>query len=407
MKNEENLASLIAAVLTDMKNRGYSESMLRKHQVAYSRLERYSASANAEDYSTAIGGQFIKFVKDNNRSLSKGMILYYESSIRRLDSVLTGVEWKRIGRPCHEYARSCYDNVVTEFEDYLHRSGRTKRRIRKITGTAAMFLANVEETGCSQIKSITAEMIIEGFEQASDKPGFRDKIGTFFQYAYNRGITTQNLRYLIPTVVRHQGVPSAYSPEEVEQLLSAIDRSTPKGKRDYAIILIAARLGLRASDIANLRFENLKADKIELVQFKTKQPLTTVLTTEVKDAILDYTDNGRPKTSDDLIFLDYGGYKAIDTNNIYSLTRRAFIRAGVDCGSRKKGPHALRASLATALLAEGNDYPTIQRVLGQANIESTKFYAKADTEQLRKHAIPVPLPSGNLSVLLAGRDGAR
>jgi site-specific recombinase XerD len=407
MKNETNLASLVTAVLADMENRGYSESMLRKHQIAYGRLERYSVGVNAEKYSTAIGEQFIEFVKDSNRSLSRGMILYYERSVRRLDSILSGVELKRIVRQCNDYAKSCHDSAVAVFEDYLRRTGKTERRIRRIAGTTAAFLANVEQMGCAQTESITAEMIIATFEQASDKRGFRDEIGTFFQYAYNRGMTTQNLRHLIPTVVRHCGVPSVYSPEEVERLLAAVDRSAPNGKRDYAIILIAARLGLRASDIAGLRFENLKADRIELVQFKTKQPLTTVLTTEVAKAIFDYTDNGRPKTSDGHIFLDHGGYKAMGTSGIYSLTQRAFVRAGVDCGSRKMGPHALRASLATALLAEGNDYPTIQRVLGQANIESTKFYAKAGTEQLRKHAIPVPPPSGNLAALLAGRGGER
>jgi site-specific recombinase XerD len=249
-------------------------------------------------------------------------------------------------------------------------------------------------------------MIITGFEQTTDKVGFRDGIGTLFQYAYTRGMTKQNLRHLIPTSKRHYGVPSIYSPEEVEQLLDSIDRSKPSGKRDYAIILIAARLGLRASDIANLRFENLKADKIEIVQVKTKQPLTTVFTSDVKDAVRDYVDNSRPKSKDNHIFLACRGYKAIGTQAITSLTRQAFARSGIICGSRKMGPHSLRSSLATALLTEGNDYPTVQLALGHVNIESTKFYARADIEQLRSHAIPVPLPTGNFAALLAGRSDA-
>ncbi|MDR0821131.1 MAG: tyrosine-type recombinase/integrase, partial [Oscillospiraceae bacterium] len=214
--------------------------------------------------------------------------------------------------------------------------------------------------------------------------------------------TTQNLRHMIPMSVRHHRVPSVYSPKEVEQLLKVVDRTTVKGRRDYAIILIAARAGLRASDIANLRFGNLKTETIDIIQFKTKRPLKTILTDELMSAINDYADNGRPQSTDDHIFLDDGGYKPIEANNVYALTRRAFERADIDCGSRKKGPHSLRASLATALLAEGNDYPTIQRVLGQASIESTKSYAKADVEQLRNHALSVPLPSGNLAALLFG-----
>jgi site-specific recombinase XerD len=270
----------------------------------------------------------------------------------------------------------------------------------------ASFLAWLERRNCSQLKAITAEMIIEGFEAATDKPGFRDTIGTFFQYTYNRELTVQNLRYLIPIFVKHRGVSSVYSTEEVERLLAAVDRTTSKGRRDYAIILIAARLGLRASDIANLRFGNLKTETIEIIQFKTKQPLTTVLTSELMTAINDYANNGRPQSTDDHIFLDDGGYKPIEASNIYALTRRAFERTDIDCGSRKRGPHSLRASLATALLAEGNDYPTIQMVLGQESIESTKSYAKADIDQLRNYAISVPLPTGNLARLLFGEGDA-
>jgi site-specific recombinase XerD len=267
--------------------------------------------------------------------------------------------------------------MVREYEDYLIRTGRTVKRVRRLVGMAAEFLRKIEQFSCSRIESISTEMILSCFEQATDKPNFRNSIGTFFQYAYNRGMIESNLRHLIPSVVPYRGVPSVYSPEEVEQLLASIDRSTEIGKRNFAIILIAARLGLRASDIANLRFDNLKADKIEIVQFKTKQPLTTTLLDEVKDAIFDYVDHGRPQSSAVQIFLNEGGYGVIEAGNIYALTRRAFIRSGIECGIRKMGPHSLRASLATALLSEGNDYHTIQKVLGQMNITVNKILRKS------------------------------
>jgi site-specific recombinase XerD len=204
----------------------------------------------------------------------------------------------------------------------------------------------------------------------------------------------------MPSIVRHHCVPSVYSPEEVEQLLASIDRETAIGKRNYAIILIAARLGLRTSDIVNLKFENIKKERIEIIQFKTKQPLTTVFTDEIKDAISDYVDNGRPQVSEPHIFLHKGGYGAISTGAVRRITQRAFAKSGIICGNRKTGLHSLRASLATALLSEGNDYPTIQKVLGQEHIQSTRFYAKADIEQLRAHAISVPPPTGNFAALL-------
>ena len=325
---------------------------------------------------------------------------FIKNSIRRLDCLLSGVEWEPLRRKKHDYAKSCYDSVIHNYENYLVKTGKTVRRVRALVHTTARFLATVERLGCLQIESISAEMILTGFKQTTDKISFRSSIGMFLQYAYNREMTKSNLRHLIPTVVRRHSVPSIYTPEEIEHLLASIDRTTELGKRNFAIILIAARLGLRASDIANLRFDNLKAGKIKIVQGKTKQPLTTMLSDEIKEAIFDYVDHARPQSCASHIFLNKRGYGVIQVGNISSLTKRALIRSEIDCGVRKMGPHSLRASLATALLSEGNDYPTIQKVLGQSNIQSTKFYAKADIEQLRTHAIPVPLPSGNFAALL-------
>jgi site-specific recombinase XerD len=263
-------------------------------------------------------------------------------------------------------------------------------------------MAFAERYGCSQINEINMEIVLAGFERATRKDGFRQAVGAFLQYSYNRKMIKSNLRHLMPSIVRHHCVPSVYSPEEVEQLLASIDRQTAIGKRNYAIILIAARLGLRTSDIVNLKFDNIKKERIEIIQFKTKQPLTTVLTDEIKDAISDYINNGRPQISDPHIFLHKGGYGAISTGAARRITQRAFAKSGIVYGNRKTGLHSLRASLATALLSEGNDYPTIQKVLGQEHIQSTKFYAKADIEQLRTHAIAVPPPTGNFASLLRG-----
>ena len=400
MKNEAKVIPMIQSVIASMEARGYEKSTLIAYQNMYSRLERYCESINVDEYSATIGQQFIEFVQLHNPSMGDVIFRHYKSIILRMDCLLSSTEWEPQWYKKHAYAKSCYDSVIHEYKDYLVRAGKSIKHAHRLVQMAAKFLAMIEQLGCSQIELISAEMIFAGFKQATDKDTFRSTIGAFFQYAYNRGMTELNLRYLIPMVVRHHAVPSVYSPEEVEQLLASVDRKTKIGKRNFAIILIAARLGLRASDIANLRFDNLNAGNIEIVQVKTKQPLTTTMLSEVKDAIQDYVDYGRPQSSDPHIFLNDGGYGVITANNISNLTRCAFMHSGIDCGIRKMGPHSLRASLATALLSEGNGYSTVQKVLGQINIQSTKSYAKAGIEQLRIHAIPVPPPSGNLAALL-------
>lgn len=200
----------------------------------------------------------------------------------------------------------------------------------------------------------------------------------------------------MPSVVRHQTVPSVYSVSEVEQLLESVDCSTRIGKRDYAIVLIAARLGLRASDIAGMTFDCLceATSTIRIIQAKTKKLLILPLLDEVKSTLIDYINEVRPISQDTHIFLNMDGLKAISPTNVGQVVERGLHQSGIDCGKRRVGSHSLRASLATALLGEGVDYSIIQRVLWQSEIQSTKSYAKANIEQLRVNSLPVPSPTG-------------
>jgi site-specific recombinase XerD len=401
MRSKVKVESLIQEVMTDLEMRGYKKATLDSHWVMYRRLQKYCAVIGADEYTEAVGQSFMEFVIAWNPKIGYISLLGYTDGIRKLNCTLSRTEWRRSGKRS-DYAKSCYDSVIRDYEIYLTRAGKSDNNIRKLVRRTAEFLALVEELGCTKIKCITAEMILTGFNQATSKGCFRTNIGTFLQYAHNREMTESNLRHIIPTVVRHHSVPSVYSPEEVERLLNCIDRSTEVGKRNYAMILIAARLGFRASDIANLQFDNIKAGKVEITQIKNEQPLTLMLSDEVREAIRDYVDNGRPPSSSPHIFLNKGGYGAITSGNVSNSTRKIFKKSEIDSAGREVGPHSLRASLATALLSEGNSYHTIQKVLGQLDVQSTKYYAKADIEQLREYAISVPPPSGNFEKLLDG-----
>lgn len=405
MKNEIEIASITQSAMVLLEAHGYSSSILVKHRDTYHRLQRFCSSKGINEYTETVGQQYIDFVLVCNPSLCGSTLRQYKNSIRRLDCLLLDTEWEPLRHKVHEYSCSCFDNVIREYESYLVKKGKTREHVRNLVRMAAGFLKLMDQFGCTQIASITSEMILLGFNQAASKYNYRLYIGTFFQYAHSRKMTEIDFWSLIPPVVRHHGLPSVYSPQEVEQLLATIERVTELGKRNYAIILIAARLGLRASDIAGLRFDNLKSEAIEIIQSKTKQPLKITLLDEVKEAIFDYVDHGRPQSPTSYIFLNVGGYGIISARNISVLTRRTFMRSGIVCGNRKTGPHSLRASLATALLSEGNDYNTIQRVLGHSNIQSTKSYAKVDIEQLRTYAIDVPPASRNFAALLAGEVG--
>jgi site-specific recombinase XerD len=292
--------------------------------------------------------------------------------------------------------------LVSTYESYLHKTGKTTSNTRERVHQVARFLQFVEQNGCEKLSDLSVTCIYDAFNAVINKGGFRKSIGAFLRYAKTYGLVAPDLIPLMPEVPRHVGIPTVYSIEEIEQLLASIDRLTLNGKRDYAIILIGARLGLRACDIANMTVDCLHWENhiIELVQAKTKRPLKLPMIDEVESALYDYINNGRPQATSGRIFLCRHGYGAVSPHLISMIVRRAFKRSGIEIGNRKHGPHALRSSLATALLHEGNDYPTIQKVLGHNDIQSTKSYARADVELLRDIAIQAPMPEGTFAELL-------
>jgi integrase len=110
------------------------------------------------------------------------------------------------------------------------------------------------------------------------------------RYLYGQGIITTDLNTVVPKLryCKKAKIPSAYSKDEIERMVNSIDRGNPRGKRDYALILLAARLGLRASDIANLTFSSFKWDRnlIEVAQQKTGEPVTLPLLNDVGEPLL-------------------------------------------------------------------------------------------------------------------------
>lgn len=403
LKENGNLSDIITRTLADLNNRGYKASYINHHRLIYLALRHHCTENSVDNYSETVGEQFLNTVKAQKPYLRHHSMNEYRMAVRRLNCTLTKTEWRPYVERNVPYENSCYNNIVTEYEIYLYRKGKTKWDVRSHMHNVARFLRFAEQQGCCKLIDLTPKCIFDAFQNSSNKCGFRNIISKFLRYAYNYKLIDANLSLIVPGVHQHTPVPTVYSLDEIEELLASIDRSTEKGKRNYAIILIAARLGLRACDIAGMKFSclHLETSTIEIKQLKTKQPLTLPLLDDVKSAIYDYINNGRPPSNDEHISLNLRGYGAVSPPNVQSIVRSAFANTKINFGNRKRGPHALRSSLASALLVEGNDYPTIQKVLGHRNIQSSQSYVKVDIERLRLNALPVPQPTANYEMLLA------
>lgn len=194
----------------------------------------------------------------------------------------------------------------------------------------------------------------------------------------------------MPSVSKSAKVPSTWSEEELRSMIAVIDRNSPIGKRDYAMILLACVLGLRIGDIKNLRFKNFdwEGKKISLIQHKTHKPLMLPLPDVVGWAVIDYIKNGRPAYYEsDIIFLKHmPPFDPIcDNNHMEQRITLYSRRAGIDSRKKKRsGFHSLRHSTASMLLEMETPLPVITEILGQSSPDITAVYLKTSIQKLQE-----------------------
>ena len=180
----------------------------------------------------------------------------------------------------------------------------------------------------------------------------------------------------------------------LDEIAARAPSRNPLTRRDRAVFLLAAVLGLRVGDIAGLRLNQIdwRAQRISLPQAKTQTQVDLPMPAEVKFALLDYLKHDRPASSDEHVFVrtmaPYGPHPS--PRALYHVVANAFTRAGIDVSGRRHGPHALRHSLAVRMLGDNTPYPVIGAVLGHAGVESTRTYLRVDIEHLRPLALEVP-----------------
>jgi site-specific recombinase XerD len=219
------------------------------------------------------------------------------------------------------------------------------------------------------------------------------RLRNYLRYLYQEGIIEHDLCKSLPhmRITRNPFIPSVWKQTDVKKLLESIDRHNPKGKRDYAILLLVARLGLRVGDIRTLKLSALNWNRklISIIMQKTKQSLELPLLDDVGWAIIDYLKNGRPQTISDFVFIRHKAPydRFSDHNCLHKMLVRHKIRAKIEITDQKHGLHSLRSTLALALLENGTPLPIISEALGHQSIQTTSIYLKIDMNGLRNCVI--------------------
>lgn len=394
---EGEINTLIGAVKGELKKRRYSDSYIGGLSTVWNRLTKYLKKRNTSVYSAKIGLNFLE--AEYGITVYKNPSQKDKFNIRAInilsDYLLHGMIFPRKRQEARTYPPK-FQKLFQRYIDQKRVDGLSNDTLLSYDIYLSRFSDYLESRGIADIREMD-ETVVLGFSETFIRysPSVihctLSVLRTFFHYLFENGIVSKNFAYSVPRDRYRQQtkVPSAYPKEDVEKVLKSIDRGNPKGKRDYAIVLIAARLGIRAQDICDLSFDNLKWEKntIELLQTKTKKPIILPLLHDVGLAIIDYLKYARPECEyDNEIFLRLTPpLGKLQAPTLHSIVKQHMHNAGIRMENGKKhGPHALRHSLASALLEENTPLPIISEVLGHSTTQSTSVYLKIDVNQLRK-----------------------
>lgn len=401
--NQLPATELIKATKEELLKARYTNLSLRVIERVWINLEQYLQSNGIDYFTMDVGMTFLEEryhftetpkLSSANKVRLRAMQLLADCQAHQ--RIPIGRKRKR-----YEFAQP-FEKIFHEFMDSRKNAGISGRTLESHIIYLERFSQYLLNHGVNSVTEIDVPHI-HGFIQ-SCAAVYRTAtiyctsclLRVLFRYLFDQQAATRNLAPAVPSVKcsKKSKIPSAYSQEEIQRLLACVDRGNPKGKRDYAILLIAIRLGIRASDICGLTFDSFKweSNTIELAQGKTGEPLVLPLLNDVGEAAIDYIKYGRPTVETNEVFLrlsaPVGRMKA---PTLHSIVTYYMNKANISIPEGKKhGPHALRHSLASALLYNNTPMPVISEILGHANSETTSVYLKIDTLHLREYSLDVP-----------------
>ena len=301
-----------------------------------------------------------------------------------------------------------YSQYQTILDDYLSspefnkKASETMRGKRVVVTSLCNYLGDVGITNfdaCTP-KDVTSYLTTLANLSSSTKSGKLFILRHFLNYLFSNKYITFSGSKLFPVIIsnKRDRILSFYSETEIKEVISHVDNTTPKGKRDLLVVLLAAELGIRSGDICRLKLSDIHWERntIEFIQFKTNVFNQLPLLMNIKFALIDYIKNARPSCQSELLFIGVkNNYQMISASQMHSIVSKYFSLAGIDTSNRKHGPHALRHSLASNLLINNTPMHVIKDVLGHTNLNSTRIYLNIDFTTLRKFALEVPYESNN------------
>lgn len=300
-----------------------------------------------------------------------------------------------------------FQQTLEDFVAFLQAKELRKSSIFLQTNVITSTLLKLDSYGIIQIGQITPLLIYRLYEDTSDKQNFVYPMRSFLRFLYHSGDLPRDYSQIVPARKKRYPTPSVYSDLEIENFLATFDLSSPVDIRDYAISMLALRLGMRTSDIVALKLNNLDFNKMKIsfTQIKTEVPQYLELIPEVRNALQEYLAKIRPNTDIQNVFLTFANSPSpLSAQTVYCRIKKHLLASGINIGNRKCGAHALRMTLASELISEKVPYDVVRKILGHEDAKTAKHYIQFNTDALRCCAISVPPLSGRIYQYFAGKE---
>jgi len=393
-----------------IKSEDYTKSTMRDMFFIINAFSTFMDENNLKWYTPQIGKQLIAYC-ENDLHVCASRVSRAQGIVRKLNRLSQGLD----GREALWASRISPVNLPDEFKialkeyiSYCKSNENKQTTIYYKKWICTRFLKNLFDLGCIKINDITGELIQTAFLALVYSRYWR-RIGSFLRFLFENGKLPYDYSNLIVYRRKYSPHPTVYTPDEILVVESSIDRSSQAGIRNYAIILLLSRYGIRARDVALLSFENVDFvnNRIRFIQQKTGDPWEGELFLEVKSALQNYIKNVRPNVINcPQIFLTLMiPYKPVDGGIINTMVGAAFQNAGVDIYEKRHGSRALRSSIASNMINDNVSTEVVRRVLGHGTKYALKHYARIDIESMRLCPLPVPVPSGTFAKLLTWKAG--
>jgi integrase/recombinase XerD len=397
---KEPLTQLLQDLEQEMLRLGYTEGSMKFYRRRWQTLLQFAQERGEAHYSEQMGIDFVEkyfhiLEKDSKRPLSQPET--QELRIIRMigDFQLHHTVLRRYYKHKEILTDLGFIEVSSRFKRYCVEKDYSKVTTDHYVKQSARFMDYLSSQGVNSCKEIDLTLIngyiktLAGYTYKTVEQNICS-LRAFFRFLLEVGEVQTDFAAKTPMIQarKQTRIPSVWTEDELKKLIAAIDRGSPKGKRDYAMILLACCLGIRCTDIKNLRMENFRWEEKKLVfmQSKTRQTLSLPLTPVVGWAVIDYLKYGRPKIDSPYLFVKhmapFGPFS--ESDHLTQLIKRYMELAHLPTLKKRRGMHSLRHTMASMLLENDTPLAIISDILGHVDTDSTAVYLKIDIKRLKE-----------------------